>query len=173
MCACSVTSAMSDWLCDPKDYIPPGSVHRISQARILERVTIPSSIGSSPPKDRTFVSVDTTNSRLLVFQIFSQYDSVPLLCLLCAGFTWKQKKPSPAFRKFIVECGAPWHKAFVSPTPLIIPVIKEPSFSFHALSWVPRGRLKQLFIREGRGYRDQAETVKSSLEARSYFPMNR
>ena len=44
-------------LCDPMDCSPPGpSVHRISQARILEWVAISSSRGSSRPKDRTLVS---------------------------------------------------------------------------------------------------------------------
>ena len=44
-------------LCDPIDYSPPGStVHGISQARILERVTISYSTESSWPKDQTRVS---------------------------------------------------------------------------------------------------------------------
>ena len=45
-------------LCNPMDYIPPGSsVHGILQARILEWVAISSSSrGSSPPRDRTCVS---------------------------------------------------------------------------------------------------------------------
>ena len=41
-------------LCDPVDCSLPGSaVHGIFQARILERVAMPFSRGSSPPKDRT------------------------------------------------------------------------------------------------------------------------
>ena len=41
-------------LCDPMDCSPPGSyVHGILQARILEWVTIPSSRGSSQPRDQT------------------------------------------------------------------------------------------------------------------------
>ena len=41
-------------LCNPTDCSPPGSsVHRTSQARILERFTISSSRGSSWPRDRT------------------------------------------------------------------------------------------------------------------------
>ena len=44
-------------LCDPMDCSPPGySVHGILQARILERITILFSRGSSPPRDRTWVS---------------------------------------------------------------------------------------------------------------------
>ena len=44
-------------LCDPMDYSPPGSsVHGILQARILEWLAMPSSRGSSRPRDRTHVS---------------------------------------------------------------------------------------------------------------------
>ena len=43
-------------LCDPMDCSPPGSsVHEILQARILEWVAMPSSRGSSQPRDRTQV----------------------------------------------------------------------------------------------------------------------
>ena len=43
--------------CDPMDYSLPGSsVHGIFQARILERVAISFSRGSSRPRDRTQVS---------------------------------------------------------------------------------------------------------------------
>ena len=56
MHACSVTSVMPT-LCNPKDGSLPGfSVHRILQARIREWVTLPSSRGSSQPRDRTHVS---------------------------------------------------------------------------------------------------------------------
>ena len=44
-------------LCNPMDCSPPGSsVHGIFQARILGRVAIPFSRGSSQPRDRTWVS---------------------------------------------------------------------------------------------------------------------
>ena len=44
-------------LCNPMDCSPPGSsVHGIFQARILERVAISFSRGSSQPRDRTQVS---------------------------------------------------------------------------------------------------------------------
>ena len=44
-------------LCDPMDCSPPGSsVHGILQARILEWVAMPSSRGSSQPRDQTCVS---------------------------------------------------------------------------------------------------------------------
>ena len=45
------------YIWDPMDYSPPGSsVHGILQARILERVAMPSSSGSSQPSDGTQVS---------------------------------------------------------------------------------------------------------------------
>ena len=55
MCVRAVASVVSD-SCDPTDYSPSGSpVHGILQARILEWVAMPSSRGSSPPRDRTLV----------------------------------------------------------------------------------------------------------------------
>ena len=50
-CCCS-HSGMST-LCDPVDYSPPGSsVRGILQASVLERVAMPISRGSSPPRDK-------------------------------------------------------------------------------------------------------------------------
>ena len=44
-------------LCDPTDCSPPSSsIHGILQARILEWVAMPSSRGSSPPRNQTPVS---------------------------------------------------------------------------------------------------------------------
>ena len=44
-------------LCNPMDCSLPGfSVHRILQARILQRVVMPSFRGSSQPRDRTHIS---------------------------------------------------------------------------------------------------------------------
>ena len=51
ICACSVPSIMSNSL-QPMDCSPPGSsVHGILQARILEWVAVPSSRGSSQPRN--------------------------------------------------------------------------------------------------------------------------
>ena len=47
-------------LCDPMDCTPPGSsVHRMLQVRILEWVAMPSSRGSSWPKDQTCISFNS------------------------------------------------------------------------------------------------------------------
>ena len=55
---CAVLSCFSCVrLCDPMDCSPPGSpVHGIPQVRILERVAVPSSRGSSQPRDGTQAS---------------------------------------------------------------------------------------------------------------------
>ena len=56
------------WLCDPMDSSPPGSsVHGILQARILEWVVIPSSRGSSWPRDETWISCTSCNSRQILY----------------------------------------------------------------------------------------------------------
>ena len=45
-------------LCDPMDHSPPGSsVHGILQVRILQGVAVPSSRGTSRPRDRTHICV--------------------------------------------------------------------------------------------------------------------
>ena len=55
-CVCLVAQSCLT-LCDPVDCSPPGSsVHGILQARILEWVAMPSSRGSSRPRDRTHIS---------------------------------------------------------------------------------------------------------------------
>ena len=52
VCVC-VRAQLCSTLCNHIDCSPPGSsVHGISQARILEWVDIPSSRGSSPPRDQ-------------------------------------------------------------------------------------------------------------------------
>ena len=57
VCVCEVAQSCPT-LCDPVDCSPPGStVHGILQARILEWVAISFSMGSSQPRDRTWVSL--------------------------------------------------------------------------------------------------------------------
>ena len=53
-CTHAKSSLSCRTLCDPMDHSPPGpSIHRILQARILEWVAMPSSRGSSWPRDQT------------------------------------------------------------------------------------------------------------------------
>ena len=55
-CIC-VCAQLRLTLCDPMNCSPPSSsVHRISQARTLEWVTMPSSRGSSWPRDQIHIS---------------------------------------------------------------------------------------------------------------------
>ena len=55
-------------LCDPMDCSPAGSsVHGISQARILERVAISSSRGSSRPRDCPCVSCGPCIGRQILY----------------------------------------------------------------------------------------------------------
>jgi len=57
--ACMCTKLLPSYptLCDPMDCsLPVSSVHGISQPRILEWVAMPSSRGSSRPRDRTRIS---------------------------------------------------------------------------------------------------------------------
>ena len=55
-------------LCDPMDWSQPGSsAHGTSQARILEWVAMPSSGGSSRPRDRTCVSYVSCIDRQVLY----------------------------------------------------------------------------------------------------------
>ena len=57
VCVCVKVPQLCPPLCDPMDCSLPGSsVHGVLQARILEWVDIPSSRGSSQPRDQTQVS---------------------------------------------------------------------------------------------------------------------
>ena len=57
MCVCAKSLQLCLTLCDPMDCSQKGSsAHRILQARILEWVAMPSTRGSSQPRDQTRVS---------------------------------------------------------------------------------------------------------------------
>ena len=56
-------------LCDPMDRSPPGSsVHRILQARILEWTSMPSSRGSSRPRDQTHIFYASCIGRQVLYE---------------------------------------------------------------------------------------------------------
>ena len=68
LCACSVVQSCPT-LCDFMDCSPPGSsVHRTSQARILEGVAICFSRGSSRLRVRTHVSLLSPACRWVLYQ---------------------------------------------------------------------------------------------------------
>ena len=57
-CCCYLITKSRLTLCNPRDCSLPGSsVHGISQARILERVSISFFRGSSQPRDQTHISI--------------------------------------------------------------------------------------------------------------------
>ena len=64
---CLITQSYQT-LCDPMDCSPPGSsVHGIPQARILERVAMPSPRGSSWSRDPTWVSYVSCTGRWVLY----------------------------------------------------------------------------------------------------------
>ena len=66
VCAKSFQSCLT--LCNPRGCSPPGSsVHGILQARILEWVAMPSSMGSSQPRDWTCISYVSCISRRVLY----------------------------------------------------------------------------------------------------------
>ena len=67
-CVCDKLFQLCLTPCDSMDCSPPGSsVHGILQARILEWVAMPSSMGSSRPRDRTCVSYVSCISRWVLY----------------------------------------------------------------------------------------------------------
>ena len=78
-------------LCEPMDYSPPGSsVHGILQARILEWAAMPSSRGSSQPRDWTGVSYVSCIGRQGLF-----------VCLFLTTSTWEVRLQKQAL---ILKC---------------------------------------------------------------------
>ena len=77
MCMCAKLLQLCLTLCDPMDCNPAcSSVQGILQARILEWVTMPSSRGSSQPRDWTLVSM----SSALAAAAAKSLQSCPTLC---------------------------------------------------------------------------------------------
>ena len=58
-------------------------------------------------------------------------------------------------------CGAPGQKAFLCSH--FFDYRRQTSFSLHDLSWVSRGRFKQLLIREGRGCKTREKQSRAPL----------
>ena len=79
-------------LCDPMDCSPPdSSVHGILQTTILEWVAIPSSRGSSQPRDRTRISCIFCVPRQILYP----------LSYLGSSINWVQSFLSGCFRSFV------------------------------------------------------------------------
>ena len=110
-CAKSLQSCLTH--CDPVDCSPPGcSIHGILQAWILERVALPSSRGSSRPRDQTHIS-----KHLLVWsnkQHFAQLlpgrvgvDFVGLSPLPSVSEDWRCHAPCPSLQNHPVQWARP------------------------------------------------------------------
>ena len=68
LCVCAKSLQSFLTLCDPTDYSPPGSsVHGILQAKILERVAVPFSGGSSQPCNRICISYVSWIDRQILY----------------------------------------------------------------------------------------------------------
>ena len=67
-CLCAKSLQLCLTVCNPMDWSSPGSsVHGILQVRILEWVAMPSSRGSSRPRDQTHVSYVSCFGRLVLY----------------------------------------------------------------------------------------------------------
>ena len=67
---CGSVAQQSPTLYDPTNYSPPGSsVRGIFHERILERVAIPSSRGSSQPKNQTHIFYVSCIGRQILYQL--------------------------------------------------------------------------------------------------------
>ena len=77
--------------CDPKDWSPPGSsVHGILVSKILECVAMPSSRGSSWPRDRTWVSCNTGRFLTVWATRDAHQESVNMMPLNTIHSKWKK-----------------------------------------------------------------------------------
>ena len=108
-CLCAVCSAKllqsRLTLCDPVDCSPPGSsVHGVLQARILEWAAMPSSRGTSQPRDWTHVSYISCFGRWVLYHLCHlgsprKSEDVPDSTLKCSFFrdrllSWYKSKLS-------------------------------------------------------------------------------
>ena len=80
---CGAQSCLT--LCDPVDCsLPDFSVHGIFQARILERVAISHSRGSSRPRDRAHVSWVSCSGRLILYHC-ATWEGILMLKIILLG----------------------------------------------------------------------------------------
>jgi len=103
LCVCVLVAQSCPTLWDPKDYNPPGSpVHGIFQARILEWVAIPSSRGSSQPKDWSWVSF-IADSFFTIWDARETHEGIR--CLIWEIRVRKQKATGQGMERVEKCCG--------------------------------------------------------------------
>ena len=173
-------------LCDPIDCsLPVSCVHGIFQAIVLEWGAISFSRGSSQPRARTQVSciidrrltiwatrevsVDTAPERIerrdgllpsscLTFLI--------LICPLCFPLIVSYCWPPPKFQIFLSPTKQNRLCVYSVHSNLFILELRRTLclgaflFSLHDFAWAPKGRFKQLLIREERDWKDKGGTAK-------------
>ena len=77
-CVLCLAAQSCPTVCNPMDYSPPGSsVHGILQARIPEWVAMPSSRGSSQPRD--WIQVSSIGGRFFI--LWATREASPKICL--------------------------------------------------------------------------------------------
>ena len=89
VCMCAISLQSCPTLCNPMNCTLSGSsVHGILQARIWESVAMPSSRGSSPPRDWTHISCSSciagrffTTDPLLLLLLLSRFSRVRLCAI--------------------------------------------------------------------------------------------
>ena len=95
VCACLLSCFSRVQICDPMDCSRPGSsVHGILHARILERVAMPSSRGSSQPRDWT--------QKLQVDSLPTEPPGKPFLIIKLRNFN-RYKGREPGRKSFLPE----------------------------------------------------------------------
>ena len=100
LCVCAKSLQLCPTLCDPMDCSPPGSsVHGVLQARILEWVAMPSSRGSSWPRDRTCISHVYCIGRQVLYQECHWEAPVSL---------WKWKVSESESHSVMSDSATPW-----------------------------------------------------------------
>ena len=91
-------------LCNPMDRRPPGSsVHGILQARILEWVVMPSSRGSTRPRDRTQVSYVSCTGKCVLYNWSYLGISKESTCLGTGSLNFCSSYKSVSFNFFIQD----------------------------------------------------------------------
>ena len=81
-CCCCLVAKLCPTLCNPVVTLQDSSVYGIFQARILERVAISFSRGSSQPRDPTSVSCILCTGRRILYRCTTWEAHESKLCLL-------------------------------------------------------------------------------------------
>ena len=121
VCVCVAQSCLI--LCDPMKYSPPcSSVHGILQARILEWVAIPFSRGSSWPGSPALKAdffFPLSHHGIPSSAQFYPKTTIPISHPI-SGLKVEKYQRNVGYWSHAGPCGAPGHKAFMSPILFII-----------------------------------------------------